>query len=297
VVSPRGIKKRIEKALQERYAINAQNWNRYTRFFPAIDGSVKLMTNPVLGPTLKKMSALENPTKDFSQGYILTINRDLTYAKRSKNVVFPITMVQRVIKQSTYRVIMNRCFCRDGNKCREYPRDLGCIMLGEGTRVLAQRGVAREVTTKEALDQLGKAADMGLVAMCLWMEWEAAAMGISEEEHHDLLEICLCCPCCCLGLRNFKKMPSDVRQRFSSIGWKAASGKGCVSCGMCAASCPMGAISLGSDSITVSDECIGCGICASSCPQNAIHMVQSAPIKKEILDYFWGFRPNIRSAV
>ena len=55
----------------------------------------------------------------------------------------------------------------------------------------------------------------------------------------------------------------------------------------------MEAISLNTNSISVSDACIGCGICASTCPQKAIHMAQTAPIKKEILDYFWGFRPEI----
>ena len=286
-------KQRIAKALQARFALSSRNWDTFVKLFPLLDGSVKYLSNPLLGRTLRKMSAIESPDRHFSQGYVLTLNRELTYKKDSRNVVLPFTMVKRMITRSSYRVIMNNCFCRQGNHCREYPAELGCIMLGEGTRVMAERGIAQEATVKEALDHLNRGAERGLVAMALWMEWEAAAMGVSKEEHHRLLEICLCCPCCCLGLRNFKKMTPDVRQRFTSIGWKAASGKGCVGCGLCAAACPMEAISLNTNSISVSDACIGCGICASTCPQKAIHMAQTAPIKKEILDYFWGFRPEI----
>ena len=45
----------------------------------------------------------------------------------------------------------------------------------------------------------------------------------------------------------------------------------CISCGTCAASCPVEAISQG-DSQYVIDEgaCIDCGTCAGECPVSAI---------------------------
>ena len=44
----------------------------------------------------------------------------------------------------------------------------------------------------------------------------------------------------------------------------------CISCGACAASCPVGCISQG-DTCFVIDEsaCIGCGTCAGVCPVEA----------------------------
>ena len=44
----------------------------------------------------------------------------------------------------------------------------------------------------------------------------------------------------------------------------------CISCGACAAECPVGCISQG-DSCFVIDEsaCIGCGTCAGVCPVEA----------------------------
>jgi len=189
--------------------------------------------------------------------------------------------------------VMDKCFCRDGKNCTDYPADFGCLFLGQGTRKLVANGIAHEVSKEEALDHLQKAADMGLVAMCLWMEMEAFAMGLDEDEHKQLLEICLCCPCCCLGLQNFKDMGPDVMKRFQSVGWRAASRQGCVGCGQCEAVCPVGAVTVHADSISVSDACIGCGLCASACPHKAIGMDQTAPIRKSVLDYFFGFRPDV----
>ncbi|GAB6100215.1 4Fe-4S binding protein [Halanaerocella petrolearia] len=44
----------------------------------------------------------------------------------------------------------------------------------------------------------------------------------------------------------------------------------CVSCGVCAGTCPVDAISEGDSKYEISDACIDCGACASSCPTEAI---------------------------
>lgn len=46
---------------------------------------------------------------------------------------------------------------------------------------------------------------------------------------------------------------------------------GCVSCGACAAECPVGAISEGEDKYVIDpDTCIDCGTCAATCPTGSI---------------------------
>ena len=44
----------------------------------------------------------------------------------------------------------------------------------------------------------------------------------------------------------------------------------CISCGACESSCPVDAISEGSEIYEISDACIDCGVCADDCPVDAI---------------------------
>ncbi len=45
----------------------------------------------------------------------------------------------------------------------------------------------------------------------------------------------------------------------------------CISCGACAASCPVTAISEGDEQYVIdADTCISCGACAAECPVSAI---------------------------
>ena len=44
----------------------------------------------------------------------------------------------------------------------------------------------------------------------------------------------------------------------------------CISCGACAGTCPVGAISEGDSQYQINaDECISCGACAGTCPVGA----------------------------
>lgn len=45
----------------------------------------------------------------------------------------------------------------------------------------------------------------------------------------------------------------------------------CISCGSCAATCPVEAISEGAEHYEIdADKCIECGACAAGCPVSAI---------------------------
>lgn len=46
---------------------------------------------------------------------------------------------------------------------------------------------------------------------------------------------------------------------------------GCVSCGACEGSCPVGAITAGDDKYVIdAGACIDCGACEGSCPTGSI---------------------------
>ena len=44
----------------------------------------------------------------------------------------------------------------------------------------------------------------------------------------------------------------------------------CISCGSCAAICPVSAISEGSSLYVISEQCVKCGACVAVCPVGAI---------------------------
>ena len=46
---------------------------------------------------------------------------------------------------------------------------------------------------------------------------------------------------------------------------------GCIGCGACAGTCPVGAISEGDIYSINPDVCTDCGTCADVCPSEAIH--------------------------
>lgn len=44
----------------------------------------------------------------------------------------------------------------------------------------------------------------------------------------------------------------------------------CISCGSCASTCPVSAISEGSSLYAILEECVECGACVAVCPVGAI---------------------------
>ena len=48
-------------------------------------------------------------------------------------------------------------------------------------------------------------------------------------------------------------------------------GSDCISCGACAAQCPVGCIEMGDETYVIdADVCVDCGTCADNCPTEAI---------------------------
>lgn len=281
----------LKAIIKEKFAINNRNWGIYTAIFQTVDKLAGVSKYPVVGPIMKKILRFDHPEKNYTQGYVINLDKSL---RANQNVVLPITLVEKAIQESSYRAIMHKCICRDGGiKCKDYPADFGCIFIGEGSRVTEKRGIARSVSIDEALAHVRKAAGYGLVCQTIWVEAEEFVWGIDSDKMHQFLEICFCCPCCCIALKNYRRVGKDIQDRFRSIGWKAHVIKECSACGVCETRCPKQAIRIQNRQVRVTEDCIGCGICAAVCPENAIDIDQISPIKEHINDYFFGFRPKV----
>lgn len=287
--------KRADELLKRFFTINKDNWKYYAMFHPSSAKVMKLAGHPTWGPLIRKLYRLEGEGY-HTQAHILPINQSLAKTDRlDQSTVMPIQLVRDAVERSSYRIILHKCLCRDGFECKDYPIHIGCLMLGEACRRMVATGIAKSVTVEEALAHLDKASALGLVPICAWVEFEAIAKGISDEDHTNYFEVCFCCPCCCIGLQNYKHMFKNEHMRsvMKSIGWRAQGAEECIRCGKCVDVCPLECISLKGEGISVGDTCVGCGLCAVNCPVDAIKMKELEPMKDDLLDYFTGIRPNI----
>ena len=96
-----------------------------------------------------------------------------------------------------------------------------------------------------------------------------------------------------MALNSCKKITEAFGDRIQSVGWEARVNDQCVACGKCVEICPMNAIVIEEDKARIVGRCIGCGLCANNCPADALELYQKTPLKDDIKDYFWGFRPDV----
>ncbi len=158
------------------------------------------------------------------------------------------------------------CSCRHeklhaGEKKCDVPLET-CSTLGPTTEYMIRHGFAREVSKTEMLENLARSKEMKLV-LC------------ADNTKSNISFICHCCGCCCnvlLGISQFGYPNSVVTSTFIA----ACDEDTCIECGICTRSCPINAITDGTDSPPVIDEsiCMGCGVCALSCLNGALKLVK-----------------------
>lgn len=224
-----------------------------------------------------------------SSGVVMPLNVDLT--ETAEKVVVPMDLVKKALKNASYIAGVKTCLCRDSKGCKDYPHDIACMFIGEGARSIVRHGIATEFTYEQAIERLEKAADVGLVAQSLWVEIEQLVWGFQNNEMDKFLEICFCCPCCCVAMELSRNATPELRKRFHPVGWTAVvDEESCVGCGKCVADtkCVQDALRIGANGkLEINQEvCVGCGICKTKCSQNAIKIKQTMPMRDSIQEYF-----------
>lgn len=221
-------------------------------------------------------------------GATLTLNE--VVAIDARKITVPMDLVKKAIREADFIGGMKECLCRAGNDCQTYPHDLACLFLNRAGQVVVEHGMAREFTVEEALARVDRAAELGLTCQSLFVEVEQLIWGFRNDEMDSFLEICFCCPCCCVALNLSNNATPDVKKRFSPSGWTAVvNHDACVGCQHCVDTyCPQDAIHFReSDGMMVVDQerCVGCGICRAHCPHGAISIKQTMPMRERMQDY------------
>ena len=221
---------------------------------------------------------------------VMPLNIDIS--DKGEKTVIPLDMIRESLKSVDYIAGMDSCLCRDANDCKDFPHDLGCLFLGEAAKIVVEHQLGRQFSYKEACARVDEAARAGLMAQAVWIEVEQLLWGVPNDLMDHLLEICFCCPCCCITMKLARNATDKERRRFHPSGWTAVADLGkCTACGNCINGqngCPVEALSFREDGMIRIDQekCVGCGICSSRCPHDAIHIRQTMPMRKDIHEYF-----------
>ncbi|MEG0750731.1 MAG: 4Fe-4S binding protein [Oscillospiraceae bacterium] len=278
----------IKNFLVSHVSARKWNWKAVLAVFRKIVAGSKVMKNDTTGSKVYKRAMMFTPEENtYSHGIIFNLNVDLS--EKARSVIVPIDLVKEALKKAKFISGMDRCICRDGQDCKNYPKDIACLFLSTGGKVVEKHGMAREFTYEEACARVDRAASLGLVCQSLWVEIEQLIWGFKNDEMDHFIEICFCCPCCCVGLNLSKNASRDVKKRFTPSGFTAVADRSkCVGCGQCAEPCPQAAITYDENGIIKINQnyCVGCGICKTHCENDVIKIKQTMPMRKDMHEYF-----------
>jgi ferredoxin len=192
----------------------------------------------------------------------------------TKNMILPSEIVKNFIQRSNHRFLMDFCICRDANKCEDYPRNLGCLFLGQASQDINPK-LGREVSKQEAFNHVERCLEAGLISMIGIDKLDVMWLGVGPK--NKLLSICACDPCCCLWKITpyLSKTLSSKVQKMPGIDIEVNKSK-CSGCGICAYKvCFVDAITVSEDIVSINGDCKGCGRCVEVCPEHAIDLIIS----------------------
>lgn len=184
------------------------------------------------------------------------------------------------IVESSDRFSLGLCSCRHeqhhlGKKRCQTPL-ANCASFGAGADHLVRHGLARSVSKTEALENVARSRELGLVLN-------------ADNVQRKVTFMCHCCKCCCNALKGISKHGFPHAVVTSS--YLAASDRDkCKGCGTCSKRCPIEAIPRVADpdprfrkhGRPKVDEslCLGCGVCVLGCNSGAMKL---HPRKQRVL--------------
>jgi ferredoxin len=237
------------------------------KVFPGRFLLAKTTKVPILGSMLDHALFEGDDLMYLPRTETIDINQPLNH---HEEVVIPTQVVEHFIEQATVHWVMDTCICRQTSHCEDYPRDLGCLFLGEAALEINPE-MGHRVSKQEAFEHVQRCREAGLVHLIGRNKLDTIWLGIKPG--FKLLTICNCCPCCCL----WRVLPHVSPQISSKItrmpGVTVEVNNLCVGCGTCTDEvCFVDAIRLVDGRAVKTEACRGCGRCVDICPEKAIEI-------------------------
>jgi Na+-translocating ferredoxin:NAD+ oxidoreductase RNF subunit RnfB len=178
----------------------------------------------------------------------------------AEQAVMPYEEARKIIQEQE-KIVVAPCICRKEHKMMGKGCDKAmesCLVFGFGAQYYEKNGLGRRIDQTEALNILQDAEDQGLV--------------LQPSNTQKVVNICLCCGCCCQMLINLKRYPSPALYAASNY-FAEIDPDLCSGCGTCMERCQMEAVEMDGDTAAIKrTRCIGCGLCVSTCPTGAMSL-------------------------
>lgn len=241
--------------------------NRLKKLYGKANFLVKLAKFPLIKRWVRKQ--VQNDTLFYlTKDTVIPVDQEV---QTPDDIILPSKIVEHFIKKANNIWIMDFCICREGAECENYPRDLGCIFMGDAVLNINPE-FGKLVSKKEALEHVEKCREAGLVHTIGRNKLDAVWLGAWPEE--KLLTICNCCECCCISQYVAKLGPKIGKAAVKLPGVSVNVSGNCLGCGICAKDvCLFEAIKLKQKKAVINqDKCRACGRCIEVCPQKAISL-------------------------
>lgn len=198
--------------------------------------------------------------------------------KNAPQGVLPLNRMERVIVDAK-RIALGHCPCRIGYRLAgggcDHPTEV-CMKFNDLARYVIEKGFAREISKKEALEVIALTEAQGLVHFV-------------DNAEGEIQHNCNCCGCACwnVGAIRRRAVPRDAL--MATYFMRQTDQEACVGCGACVEICPVKAVAMEEEAPRVDEAwCIGCGVCATVCPTDAIEMVVRRDREKQLPERTFG---------